>query len=240
MDCLKEIGRLDGNDGRKVTDLYQALSLEMAEAIIKQLREKPQSNFGLPTGASPLGCYKLLSQWSLEKKIDWSQARCFALDDYLDADEEETFQFYLDKKLYQFTNLPPENKFNPRLHYDYDALIVKMGGLDLTVLGLGTNGHIAFNEPGTPGASWTHCTWLADTTRKANQTYFGPGEEVPRRAVTMGIETILASQRIILLASGEKKQAILERALLGPVDVQVPASFLSLHAHVTVLSDFDF
>ncbi len=225
---------------QKLTTLYEMLSLEMAEAIAKQLRSKPDSNIGLPTGASPLGGYKLLSQWSIEKRLDWTQARCFALDDYLDADEDESFEYYLEENLYKSTNLPSDHKFNPRRTDDYDSIIKGFGGLDLTILGLGQNGHIAFNEPGTPRTSWTHCTWLAESTRKANQTYFGPEEEVPRRALTMGIETILASRKIILIASGKQKHATLERALLGTVDVNVPASFLSLHQDVTVISDFEY
>jgi glucosamine-6-phosphate deaminase len=224
----------------KVNNLYETLSLEMAEAISKQLRAKPNSNLGLPTGGSPLGGYKLLSKWSLDKRLDWSQVKCFALDDYLDAEEDESFEYYLEENLYKNTNLPSWHKFNPRHTDNYDSLIEENGGLDLTILGLGQNGHIAFNEPGTPKASWTHCTWLAESTRKANQTYFGPEEEVPRRALTMGIETILASRKIILIASGKQKHATLERALLGIVDVNVPASFLSLHPDVTVISDFEY
>lgn len=222
------------------TNLYQLLSQEMAETVEKQLRLKPDSCFGLPTGHSPMGAYKLLAEWSKEKRLDWSQARCFALDEYLDADEEESFQQFLETNLYQHTNLPKANRFNPETTDNYDKLIADSGGLDLTILGIGTNGHIAFNEPGTPRASWTHCIWLTEATRAANQTFFGPGEEVPKRAVTMGIETILASKRIILLASGAHKQEVLEKALLGEVNIKVPASFLSLHADVTVLSDFDY
>jgi glucosamine-6-phosphate deaminase len=223
-----------------VTNLYQVLSQDMAESVEQQLKRNPKSNFGLPTGHSPLGAYQILSQWSREGRLDWSQANCFALDEYLDADQEETFQQFLETNLYQHTNLPKERRFNPQNTDNYDALIKEKGGLDLTILGIGTNGHIAFNEPGTPRASWTHCIWLTESTRAANQTFFGPGDEVPKRAVTMGLETILASRKIILLASGAHKQAVLEKALLGEVNLQVPASFLSLHSDVTVLSDFEF
>jgi glucosamine-6-phosphate deaminase len=123
---------------------------------------------------------------------------------------------------------------------DYDGLIASEGGLDLTLLGIGTNGHIAFNEPGTPLNSWTHSILLTESTRKANQSYFDESTSVPYRAVTMGIQTILSSKKLILIVSGEKKRAILERALLGEVDRNIPASYLSLHPHVTVLTDFDF
>jgi glucosamine-6-phosphate deaminase len=222
------------------TNLYQVLSQDMADSVERQLKLKPNTNFGLPTGHSPLGAYKIISERSRSGRLDWSQARCFALDEYLDADEEESFQQFLETNLYQHTNLPPSHRFNPKTTDNYDQEIAKFGGLDLTILGIGTNGHIAFNEPGTIRASYTHCIWLTEATRAANQTYFGPGDEVPKRAVTMGIETILSSKNIILIASGAHKQEVLEKALLGDVNINVPASFLSLHAHVTVLSDFEF
>jgi glucosamine-6-phosphate deaminase len=223
-----------------LTDSYEALSLELAEAIGEQLKTTPSSAFGLPTGRSPLGCYEILAAWSRDGRLDWSQARCFALDEYLDCEDESmSFQHFLLTNLYQYTNLSPANCFNPKNEDDYDALIARHGGLDLTVLGIGTNGHIAFNEPGTPERSWTHSIWLTESTRKANQSYLKNGGTVPDRAVTMGISTILASKKLILIASGEGKRGILKKALLGAVTPEIPASFLSLHPHVTVLTDFD-
>ncbi|HEY9775685.1 MAG TPA: glucosamine-6-phosphate deaminase [Planktothrix sp.] len=223
------------------TDTYEALSHEMGEAIVKQLREKPDSCFGLPTGRTPLGCYKLLSNWSLMGTLDWTHARCFQLDEYVDpADETMTFEYFLDINLFKNTNLSRENRFSPRHLENYDEVIAGCGGLDLTILGIGTNGHIAFNEPGTIKSSWTHSLWLTESTRQANQSYFGGQPRVPRKAITMGIETILASKKLILIASGDRKREILERAMLGPVTPDVPASFLSLHPHVTVITDFDF
>jgi glucosamine-6-phosphate deaminase len=224
-----------------ITDKYEVLSAEIACAVAAQLHDKPDSCFGLPTGNSPLGTYKLLAEWSKEKKLDWSRTRCFALDEYLMADESMTFQHYLEEHLYQFTNIEPANKHNPALFDNYDAMITEQGGLDLTLLGLGANGHIAFNEPGTPPDSWTHCLWLTESTRRANQSYFSQDKKVPDRAVTMGLKTILASKKLILLVSGEHKRAILEQALLeDSYDPEIPASYLSLHPHVTVLTDFDF
>ncbi len=223
-----------------IVEKYEALSEEIAEVVVAQIRTKPDSCFGLPTGNSPLGCYKLLADWSRQKKIDWSQTRCFALDEYVGADESITFQHFLQTNLYQYTNVPEPQKFNPSAFDDYDALIESKGGLDLTILGLGANGHIAFNEPGTPLESWTHSIWLTESTRKANQSYFAAGTTVPYRAVTMGIKTILNSRKLILIASGAHKKEILEKALLGAVDPNIPASYLSLHPHVTVLTDFEF
>jgi glucosamine-6-phosphate deaminase len=132
-----------------------------------------------------------------------------------------------------------ENLFNPRQVDNYDLLIEQEGGLDLTLLGIGTNGHIAFNEPGTPLDSWTHSVLLTESTRRANQAYFSQATSVPHKAITMGIRTILSSKKLILIVSGEKKRDILERALLDEVNPQIPASYLSLHPHVTVLTDFD-
>jgi len=220
-------------------DKYQVLSEEIATAVAAQLALKPDSCLGLPTGNSPLGCYHLLARWSQEGKVDWSQARCFALDDYLESDEQISFQHFLQTNLYQFTNLKSENTFNPRQVDNYDHLIEQIGGLDLTLLGIGENGHIAFNEPGTPLDSWTHSIWLTESTRAANQSYFSKATSIPRKAVTMGIRTILASKKLILIVSGQKKREIMERALLGQVCPEIPASYLSLHPHVTVLSDFE-
>jgi len=223
-----------------IVEKYEALSEEIAEVVAAQIRSKPDSCFGLPTGNSPLGCYKFLADWSKQKKIDWSQTKCFALDEYVGADESITFQHFLQTNLYQYTNLHDENKFNPSACDDYDSLIESKGGLDLTILGLGANGHIAFNEPGTQLESWTHSIWLTESTRKANQSYFTASTTVPYRAVTMGIRTILNSRKLILIASGAHKKDILEQALLGSVDPNIPASYLSLHPHVTVLTDFEF
>jgi len=215
------------------------MSLNVAEAIARQLKMKPDSKFGLPTGRSPVGCYQILSELSQKGVLDWSRCKCFALDDYIDVAEEQSFHYFLESNLYRNTNLPQENRFSPRNQDDYDRVISDEGGLDLCVLGLGTNGHIAFNEPGTPQLSWTHCHWLTESTREANASAFGGADKVPTRAITIGIETILASRSIILIASGEKKRAALKRALSGELDAGLPASFLALHPQVNVFRDFE-
>lgn len=222
-----------------MSNLYDAMSLNVAEAIARQLKIKPESRFGMPTGRSPVGCYQILSEWSQQGALDWSQSKCFALDDYLDVDEEQSFHYFLESNLYKQTNLPPENRFSPRNQDNYDQVIADQGGLDMCVLGLGTNGHIAFNEPGTPQLSWTHCHWLTQSTREANAAAFGGADKVPTRAITIGIETILASRQIILIASGDKKKAALSKALSGEITSQLPASFLALHPAVRVFRDFE-
>jgi glucosamine-6-phosphate deaminase len=221
-------------------DPYATLNLRVAEAVKEQLQRKPESVFGLPTGRTPTGVYRLLSRWSKEGELDWSKARCFGLDEYYDADESETFRRYLETNLYRNVNLQPQSRFNPIFVDNYDAAIAEQGGLDLTILGIGKNGHIAFNEPGTPLHSWTHCVYLTDSTRQANAEFFKRTPEVPRNAITMGVQTILSSRKIILMASGKQKKGILERALRGPITEELPASFLQLHANVVVMTDFEW
>lgn len=220
---------------------YEALSQAVAGRVAAQIKAKPDSVLGLPTGNTPLGTYKELSLLSKpeakENFVDWSKARCFALDDYIDVDERFSFHAFLVDKIYRHTNLSGSQSFYPGLTDDYDHLIEETGGLDLTLLGIGNNGHIAFNEPGTCPASWTHCTWLDESTRQANKAAF-EGNTPPTRAVTMGLATILSSRKIILIVSGEKKKTILEKALCQPVSRDVPASLLQMHQRVEVLTDF--
>lgn len=217
---------------------YDDLSLKAAEAIANQLNRKPDSCLGLPSGRSPLGCYQLLCRWSSAGKLDWSKARCFALDDYLDAEETKTFASFLHEHLYKHINLPIAQRYNPRFNDDYDNLIASLGGLDLTMIGIGKNCHVAFNEPGTPRSSWTHCVWLDECTRQQNAAYFGSIEQVPRRAVTMGLHTILQSRQLVLIASGENKREALKKALAEPSTESVPASYVQEHKALTVLTDF--
>ncbi|HEY9870080.1 MAG TPA: glucosamine-6-phosphate deaminase [Candidatus Obscuribacterales bacterium] len=219
---------------------YKAMSLRLAEAVADQLRAKPASCLGLPTGRTPLGLYETLAEWSRTGALDWRAARCFALDEYIDVPGEHSFACYLDSNIFRHTNLPESARFNPLWVDDYDACIAAAGGLDLTIVGIGINGHIAFNEPGTPLASWTHCAWLTESTRRANAPDFGGLEAVPSRAVTMGLTTIMSSRKVILIASGQHKQGILSRALTGPVTAAVPASYLQVHPALTVLTDFGF
>jgi glucosamine-6-phosphate deaminase len=217
---------------------YQSLSLELADLIARTLRDNPHACLGLPTGRTPQLCYSYLTDWSEKGTLDWSNARCFGLDEYVDTDEKHTFAYFLEEHLYKNGNFSRWNLFNPLNFDDYDRLIADCGGLDLTILGLGQNGHIAFNEPGTPFQSWTHAARLTHSTKVANLEFFGSLDRVPRYAVTMGIQTILSSKRLILVVFGEKKIPVLQEALRGPVTPNLPASFLQLHKHLEVLSEF--
>jgi glucosamine-6-phosphate deaminase len=217
---------------------YATLSLQVAEAVKEQLRRKPDSKLGLPTGRTPTETYKVLSQWTKEGALNWSRATVFQLDEYYDVPDSVSFRYYLQTNLFDHINLPADAQLNPILCDNYDALIANRGGLDLTVLGIGTNGHIAFNEPGTPEQSWTHSIWLTESTKKANAEFFKGAP--PSNAVTMGIQTILSSRQIILMVSGTGKKTILTEALRGPISPNVPASFLQLHENLVVMTDFEY
>lgn len=218
---------------------YRALSESVAQIVKEQLLANPHSRLGLPTGATPTGTYAVLAGWSQNEEMSWQDARCFGLDEYIEGPECDSFRRYLYENLYKHTDVRDAHRFSPFFHDDYDALIAQQGGLDLTLLGIGTNGHIAFNEPGTPLDSWTHCVSLTEATIQANKKFFSDPANMPKHAVTMGLRTILSSKKIVLIASGERKRGILEKAFRGPVSSDVPASFLQLHANVFVLTDFD-
>lgn len=215
-------------------------SLQAAREVIEQIKKKPQSCLGLPTGRTPQALYRHLIAIAREENVDITGVRFFGLDEYIDVRQESAFKTYLDKVIYQPLAIDQENCFSPIMIDDYDALIKRQGGLDLTILGIGGNGHIAFNEPGTPEYSWTHCVTLDESTRRANQEFFARPEDVPRRAVTMGIQTILDSRKIILLAFSKSKISILKRAFNGCVEGAVPASFLTKHPNLEIYTDFEF
>lgn len=218
---------------------YESLSRSVAEIVKDLIRTKPDACLGLPTGRTPLITYEYLSEASAKGELDWSRTRCFGLDEYVDAAEKHSFRRFLSENLYKSTNVCRENLFNPLFCDDYDHEIARAGGLDLCILGLGRNGHIAFNEPGTPLKSWTHSVVLSESTRQANAEFF-VGGTIPTRAVTMGLSTILASRKIILMVAGSAKKEILSRAMRGEVSSEVPASFLQTHKNVTVLADFEY
>ncbi|MBX9722872.1 MAG: glucosamine-6-phosphate deaminase [Candidatus Obscuribacterales bacterium] len=220
-------------------EAYQALSKVVAEVVVDLVKEKPDACIGFPTGRTPRRCYEILSERSQQGAVDWKDVRCFGLDEYVDADEQHSFRTILNNWFYQNINVSKSNLFNPLFQDDYDACIKDKGGLDLCILGLGQNGHIAFNEPGTPLSSWTHSVWLSESTRAANAEFF-QGGTIPTRAVTMGLSTILASRRIILIVSGVGKKDILTRAMRGKISSEVPASYLQNHDNVMVLADFEY
>ena len=224
---------------------YDALSARAAAIFLATIRENPRIVLGLPTGRTPLGMYeRVVAECSREYHC-FRDVVTFNLDEYagISCDHVGSYCTFMKQVLFDHVDVDPRNTHIPDgtaqdlegecAHYE--RAITDAGGLGLTFLGLGSNGHIAFNEPGTPWSSRTRVVELTESTRAANAALF-PGEAVPRLAITMGIATILSSRRIVLLASGEKKRAAIERLRSGEQSEDFPASALWTHPDVTVHS----
>ncbi|MFZ5815147.1 MAG: glucosamine-6-phosphate deaminase [Bacillota bacterium] len=222
---------------------YAALSRRAAELVAELVRAKPGAVLGLPTGATPKGFYRALAASGLSL----AGVTTFNLDEYVGLPREhpESYYTYMKQHLFDHVDLRPENCHLPDgMAADaaaecrrYEEAIRAAGGIDLLLLGLGLNGHIGFNEPGTPWDSRTRKVALAEETRQANARFFDNPDEVPTHALTMGIGTILEARRILLLASGAAKAAIVREMLEGVPRVEVPATALQTHPAVTVLLD---
>ena len=214
------------------------MSRTAAELIVEAIRVKPALCLGLPTGNTPLGMYEELLRFYRGEGLDFSGLRTFNLDEYLGLprDDPHSFAAYMCEQFFQYVNVPAENIHFPSLEVDYEKEITDAGGIDVLIVGIAANGHIAFNEPGSRFESRTREVALAPETIANIQREFG-STNVPPRAVTMGIATILDSRTIVLLASGAAKRDIVQRALHGPVSEAVPASALQSHPSVIVILD---
>lgn len=227
----------------EVYDDYAGLSRRAAEMVAELVREKPNAVLGLPTGSTPEGFYTELVGLGLSL----AQVRVFNLDEYLGLpkDHPESYYSYMKTHLYDRTDIRPEHcqipdgmTADPAAECQrYEAAIQAAGGLDLIILGVGHNGHIGFNEPGTPWDSHTRRVALAERTREANARFFNSMAEVPTHALTMGIGTILEARRILLLASGPDKASIIRETVMGEPRIEVPATALQSHPAVAVLLD---
>jgi glucosamine-6-phosphate deaminase len=221
-----------------VTADYRTLSQTAAGLIGKALRAKAGMVLGLPTGRTPLGMYDELVRLHRNQGQDFSRVRTFNLDEYagLPPCDPNSFHTYMHRHFFDHVNISPENAHIPYEVANYEEAIHSAGGIDLLVVGIGTNGHIAFNEPGSSFASRTRIVNLAPETVANAAKQFG-NNTVPTQAVTMGIGTILDSRHILLLASGTAKAGIVRRALRGPITESVPASALQQHPHVIAILD---
>ena len=218
-----------------------------AQFVIERVNAKPAAILGLPTGGTPLGMYAELANAVREQRVDLSKVTTFNLDEYcgLPVSDPESYFTFMNTNLYKpcglaltQTHIPNGEATDPVAEARaYDDAIRAAGGVDLQVLGIGHNGHIGFNEPGTPGDSRTQAVTLTDKTRQANARFFNSIDDVPTRAITMGIGTILEAKELLLLANGADKADILFDALRGPVTPDNPASFLQKHPNVTVIID---
>lgn len=226
------------------TGSYEEMSRLAAGIIGGQVLLKPDSVLGLATGSSPIGAYAKLAEDCRSGLLDFSQVRTVNLDEYvgLTADNPQSYRYFMDKHLFNEVNIDKANTHLPdgtaadmQAECDrYEALIDSMGGVDLQLLGIGHNGHIGFNEPSESFPLTVHQVALTESTIKANSRLFDRIEDVPTKAVTMGVGTILKAERILLIA-GTDKAEIIEQSLFGPITPLVPASVLQLHRDVTVI-----
>ena len=213
---------------------YERLSQLAALEIKKKIQKGNSVNLGLPTGGTPIGMYKELVN---DPHLNWWNVTTFNLDEYLGIDKShpESYMGFMKRNLFDHIDIDSFNVWFPDQTENYDELIQKNGGLDLTILGIGTNGHIAFNEPGSPFDSKTRVVDLDKQTIEDNSRFFNSIEEVPTQAVTMGLDTIMKSKEILLIAQGKKKLEIIQTALFGEITESVPASILQNHENLTIL-----
>ena len=226
-------------------DTYEKLSRQAANIISAQVILKPDSVLGLATGSSPLGTYKQLIEWYEKGDIDFSKVTSVNLDEYvgLDGTNEQSYRYFMNKNFFEHINIDINNTFVPNgCAVDvagegkrYDEHIAKLGGIDLRLLGIGLDGHIGFNEPDKYFVKSTHVVDLHESTIKANSRFFANIDDVPKRAITMGMVSIMQAKKILLIASGEEKRDILEKAFYGPITHEIPASILQLHPDITVI-----
>jgi len=230
-----------------IAEDYNGISRMAATIIAKEIRAKPWAVLGLATGSTPLGTYRELIRMHKQDGLNFSLVRTFNLDEYfgLTPDNPQSYHTFMFENFFGRVNLKPENISIPdgmvadveRFCTSYEESIRKAGGIDLQLLGIGRDGHIGFNEPGSSLGSRTRLKTLTEETVRDNARFFGGVDKVPRLALTMGIGTILEARKLLMLASGAEKADAVKNAIEGPLSSQVTASALQLHPQVTVVID---
>lgn len=230
-----------------VTKDYTEMCKQASRIFAAQITLKPDSVLGLATGSTPVGMYKELIQMYNENRVDFSKVKTVNLDEYagLSGDNDQSYRYFMNHNLFDHININKENTNVPNgtasdLEAEcahYEQVVESMGGVDIQLLGIGNNGHIAFNEPCGEFPEKTHVIDLTQNTIEANARFFNSMDEVPKKALTMGIGTIMKAKKIILLANGTKKAQTIHDMVYGPITPNVPASVLRLHPDVTVFVD---
>lgn len=231
----------------RVYESYEHASRAAAETVRDLVRARPTAVLGLATGSTPLGLYRELARMHRDEGLDFSHVRTFNLDEYVGLPEAhpQSYHRFMAENLFDFLNVPGSSIHVPSgtapdyaAHCAwYESRIRAHGGIDVQILGIGSDGHIGFNEPGTSLGSRTNVQTLSPQTIRDNARFFPRKEDVPVHAVTMGIATILEARKILLIASGSGKARIVAQAVEGPVTAACTASALQLHPDVTVFLD---
>lgn len=226
---------------------YAEMCQKAARIFAAQVTLKPASVLGLATGSTPVGMYQELVKKYDEGKVDFSAVRTVNLDEYvgLSGDNDQSYRYFMNHNLFDHINIDKANTHVPSglaadleaECADYEAVVASMGGVDIQLLGIGNNGHIGFNEPCDCFPVTTHPVDLTESTITANARFFATMDEVPKKAITMGIGTIMKAKKIVLMANGKGKAQIIYDTIFGPVTPQVPSSVLQLHPDVLVFVD---
>ena len=227
---------------------YQEVSKKAADIVIELIKENKEVKLGLATGSSPIGLYQNLIDAYQQKEISFQYVTTFNLDEYVGISREHSQSYFsfMQENLFKHIDIDldhvhlPDNDLDKisTIAKDYNKLL-KKNQLDLQVLGIGSNGHIGFNEPGTPFANETFIVDLDERTRQDNSRFFGSIEDVPKQAITMGIKNIMRAKHILLIASGKEKSEAVYQMIYGEITPDLPASVLQLHPHCTVIIDED-
>lgn len=228
---------------------YQEMSEKAAQYVIERVKNNPSIHLGLATGGTPKGLYQQLINDHQTNFTSYIKVTTFNLDEYvgLAPINPASYHYYMEEQLFQHVDINRRNTFIPNgvaenLKQEcqrYDEKVLLEGGIDLQILGIGENGHIGFNEPGTPFGSTTHVVSLTESTLRANAKYFSSEKDIPTHAITMGIATIMKSKEILLLASGLSKRPAMKRLLECAIEESFPASILRQHPQVTIIADRD-
>ncbi|HNV05114.1 MAG TPA: glucosamine-6-phosphate deaminase [Petrotogaceae bacterium] len=226
---------------------YEELSRKSAEIIVSQVNQKKDSVLGLATGGTPVGMYQELVKSYREGKVDFGKVITFNLDEYYGVDPKNvnSYHYYMNTNFFDHVNIDRKNINIPngmskdieKECREYDEKIQSLGGIDLQILGVGLNGHIGFNEPARELMSTTHITDLTKETINANARFFEDISQVPTKAITVGMATILRSKKIVVLINGKNKSKIFEKITGKKITTQIPATLLQLHPDVTIVVD---
>lgn len=230
-----------------VLNSYDEVSLEAAKIFIDQVNGKPNSVLCLATGSTPVGMYRELARANKAGGVDFAQVTTVNLDEYypISPEHPQSYRYFMNENLFNHINIPMENTHVPDgaasnaaiACATYDRLIEQVGGIDLALLGVGNNGHIAFNEPGETLTVGTHQETLTENTREANSRFFNSMDEVPTHALTMGLGSILSANKIVILATGKAKADAVKELLNDKITTNCPATLLKVHKDVTLICD---
>ena len=230
-----------------VCENYEELSNQAAKIVSSQLIVKPNSILGLATGSTPIGLYRNLIEMNQKGEIDFSKVKTFNLDEYypIKKSNDQSYDYFMNEQLFSQVNIDKKNINIPNGEASdaesecarYESLLDEIGGVDLQILGIGQNGHIAFNEPDEKLVAVTHLTDLTQNTIEANARFFKSEDEVPKKALTMGMGSILKAKKIVIMANGANKAKAVAELMDDMISTSNPATMLKVHSDVTLICD---